>query len=55
MAVVDSQRREFGVSRLRAVDLSAMPSLSPAHPMATVYALAKMISERIWAKASSKL
>jgi choline dehydrogenase len=47
MAVVDSEGRVYGTKRLRVVDASAMPFLPPGHPMATVYALAELVSERI--------
>jgi choline dehydrogenase len=47
MAVVDSTGKVFGTSRLRVVDASAIPFLPPGHPMATVYALAELMSERI--------
>jgi choline dehydrogenase len=47
MAVVDSEGKVFGTSGLRVVDASAMPFLPPGHPMATVYALAEMVAERI--------
>jgi choline dehydrogenase len=47
MAVVDSEGRVFGTSGLRVVDASAMPFLPPGHPMATVYALAERVAERI--------
>ncbi|KAH8730612.1 oxidoreductase [Phaeosphaeriaceae sp. PMI808] len=47
MAVVDSEGRVFGTTRLRVVDLSAIPFLPPGHPTATVYALAELISDRI--------
>lgn len=47
MAVVDSEGRVFGTTGLRVVDLSAVPFLPPGHPMATVYALAEIVSERI--------
>jgi choline dehydrogenase len=47
MAVVDSEGRVFGTDRLRVVDASAIPFLPPGHPMATVYALAELVSERI--------
>jgi choline dehydrogenase len=47
MAVVDSEGRVFGTSGLRVVDASAMPFLPPGHPMATVYALAERIAEKI--------
>jgi choline dehydrogenase len=50
MAVVDSDGKVFGTSGLRVVDASAMPFLPPGHPMATVYALAERIAERILAK-----
>lgn len=47
MAVVDSEGRVFGTSRLRVVDLSAVPFLPQRHPMATVYALAEKVSETV--------
>jgi choline dehydrogenase len=47
MAVVDSNGKVFGVSRLRVIDVSAMPFLPPGHPMATVYALAEKIAEDV--------
>jgi choline dehydrogenase len=47
MAVVDSSGRVFGTTGLRVVDASAMPFLPPGHPMATVYALAELVAERI--------
>jgi choline dehydrogenase len=47
MAVVDSDGKVFGTSGLRVVDASAMPFLPPGHPMATVYALAERIAEKI--------
>jgi choline dehydrogenase len=50
MAVVDSDGKVFGTSGLRVVDASAMPFLPPGHPMATVYALAERIAERILAE-----
>ncbi|KAL5378703.1 hypothetical protein DPSP01_008929 [Paraphaeosphaeria sporulosa] len=40
-AVVDSQSRLFGFERLRVLDLSAVPFLTPGHSMLTVYALAE--------------
>jgi choline dehydrogenase len=47
MAVVDASGQVFGVTRLRVVDVSAMPFLPPGHPMATVYALAEKIAEHV--------
>lgn len=47
MAVVDSQARVRGVSRLRVVDASAFPFLPPGHPTAVVYALAEKIAADI--------
>jgi choline dehydrogenase len=47
MAVVDSEGRVYGAKRLRVVDASAMPFLPPGHPMATVYAVAELVVERI--------
>ena len=47
MAVVDFAGRVFGVSKLRIVDVSAMPFLPPGHPMATVYALGEKVSDDI--------
>ena len=38
MAVVDSQSRVFGVQRLRVVDASAFPFLTPGHPQSVVCA-----------------
>jgi choline dehydrogenase len=35
-AVLDSQARVRGVSGLRVVDASSMPTLVPGHPMATI-------------------
>ena len=35
-AVIDSQARVFGVSRLRVVDASSFPFLPPGHPSSTV-------------------
>jgi len=47
MAVVDSEGRVFGTRGLKVVDLSAVPFLPPGHPMAIIYALAEMTSDRI--------
>ncbi|KAH8422507.1 uncharacterized protein LDX57_000261 [Aspergillus melleus] len=47
LAVVDSQRRVFGTSKLRVVDAEAFPFLPPGHPQATVYALAEKIAADI--------
>ena len=38
MAVVDAQSRVFGVQRLRVVDASAFPFLTPGHPQSVVCA-----------------
>lgn len=35
-AVLDSQARVRGVSGLRVVDASSMPTLVPGHPMSTI-------------------
>ena len=35
-AVLDTEARVRGVSRLRVVDASSMPALGPGHPMATI-------------------
>lgn len=47
MAVVDSKARVFGTHRLRVVDSSSFPFLSPGHPQATIYMLAEKIAEEI--------
>ncbi|KAL8851114.1 MAG: hypothetical protein Q9221_003917 [Calogaya cf. arnoldii] len=46
-AVVDSEGRVFGTERLRVVDASAFPFLTPGHPQAVVYALAEKVAEGI--------
>ncbi|KAI9036831.1 GMC family oxidoreductase [Aspergillus affinis] len=50
LAVVDSQGRVFGTSKLRVVDAAAFPFLPPGHPQATVYALAEKIAADILGK-----
>lgn len=47
MAVVDAQGRVFGVRGLRVVDASVLPFALPAHPTATIYALAEKIADDI--------
>jgi choline dehydrogenase len=42
-AVVDSKARVIGVKRLRVVDASAFPLLSPGHPQATVCKLVPVV------------
>jgi choline dehydrogenase len=54
LAVVDSHGRVFGTMGLRVVDASAVPFLPPGHPMATVYALAELVSERILGEQSEE-
>ncbi len=40
-SVVDSELRVHGISGLRVVDASVMPSLPSNNPLATVYAIAE--------------
>jgi choline dehydrogenase len=47
MAVVDNFAKVFGVTGLRVVDISAFPFALPAHPQASVYALAEKIADAI--------
>ncbi|KAK3374326.1 GMC oxidoreductase-like protein [Lasiosphaeria ovina] len=48
MAVVDAQGRVLGgVQKLRVVDASVLPFALPAHPTATLYALAEKIADDI--------
>ncbi|OJJ31501.1 hypothetical protein ASPWEDRAFT_747480 [Aspergillus wentii DTO 134E9] len=47
MAVLDSKARVFGVGKLRVVDASAFPILTPGHPQSTVYMLAEKIASNI--------
>ncbi|KAH7385211.1 hypothetical protein DE146DRAFT_702270 [Phaeosphaeria sp. MPI-PUGE-AT-0046c] len=47
MSVVDSRARVIGVEKLRVVDASAFPLLTPGHPQAVVYALAEKIAADI--------
>lgn len=42
--VTDGHGRVFGVSGLRVVDASSLPLLVPGHPLASIYALAELIS-----------
>jgi choline dehydrogenase len=49
MAVVDSKARVIGFQKLRVVDASVFPFLTPGHPQATVYALAEKIAVDILA------
>ncbi|KAK1142964.1 hypothetical protein N8T08_007205 [Aspergillus melleus] len=46
-AVLDTEARVRGVSGLRVVDASSMPTLGPGHPMATIYMLAERIANAI--------
>jgi choline dehydrogenase len=46
-AVVDSNAKVFGVTRLRVVDASAFPFMVPGHPQSTVYMLAEKIANAI--------
>ncbi|PKY07982.1 FAD/NAD(P)-binding domain-containing protein [Aspergillus campestris IBT 28561] len=47
MAVVDTRARVFGLRRLRVVDASSFPFLTPGHPQSVVYALAEKIAADI--------
>ncbi|KAL8997661.1 MAG: hypothetical protein Q9169_003141 [Polycauliona sp. 2 TL-2023] len=47
MAVVDSEGRVLGARRLRVVDASAFPFLTPGHPQSVVYALAEKVVDGI--------
>lgn len=47
MAVVDSHARVYGVDRLRVVDASSFPFLTPGHPQSGVYMLAEKIADDI--------
>jgi choline dehydrogenase len=47
MAVVDNFAKVFGVTGLRAVDISAFPFALPAHPQGSVYAFAENIADAI--------
>ena len=47
LAVIDSSARVFGTKKLRVVDASAFPFLTPGHPQATIYALAEKIAAQI--------
>lgn len=47
MAVVDSRARVYGTNRLRVVDISAFPFLTPGHPQSGVYMLAEKIADDI--------
>ena len=46
-SVVDSELRVHGISGLRVVDASVMPSLPSNNPLATVYAIAERGAELI--------
>lgn len=46
-AVVDTEGRVLGVSRLRVVDLSILPFVLPGHPVSTAYMLGEKIADSI--------
>lgn len=47
MAVVDTDTKVYGVNGLRVVDTSAFPFLPSGYPLATVYALAEKVADKI--------
>lgn len=51
LAVVDTSLRVCGVSNLRVVDVSIMPTLNSGHPQMTAYAIGEMAADMIKAEA----
>lgn len=49
-AVLDSQARVYGVSKLRVVDASSLPFLVPGHPMATICESTLFVPSRVTVK-----
>ena len=51
LAVVDTSLRVRGVSTLRVVDVSVMPTLNSGHPQMTAYAIGEKAADMIKAQA----